>query len=103
MQTISSKIPKTLPNIHNPNPILEIKERRICPALMLANKRKDKVIDRTNKLINSTTDKKDTKYQGELEGKTEDIVLGFNINNNRLELQKLNAILKLKEKVVVTG
>lgn len=46
----------------------------MCPALILANSRKQRVTGRTATLINSTTLKKETKYQGELEGRIEEIL-----------------------------
>lgn len=101
--TISSNIPKTLPSNHIPEDILQIKESKICPALILASNRKDKVTGRTNKLTNSTIDKKGIKYQGELEGKIAAIVLGFKNKKIKLEFHKQTATLKLKERVVVTG
>jgi hypothetical protein len=94
---------KILPNNHIPFLILQIRESKICPALILANKRKDNVIGRTNKLTASTKLKKGTKYQGVLAGRTAAIVLGFKNNNNNLEIQNDIAKLKFKEKTVVIG
>lgn len=94
---------KTLPRNHKPLLILQIRESKMCPALILANKRKDKVIGRTNKLTTSTKFKNGIKYQGLLAGKIAAKVLGFKNNNNNLETQKDIARLKFKEKTVVVG
>jgi len=50
---------------------------RTCPAVMLAKRRKHKVIGRTLILISSTIHKKGTRYQGEFAGSNEDTALYF--------------------------
>lgn len=102
IETISSKNPNGTTNIQT-NCILQMRAIRTWPAVILANKRKHKVIGRTITLINSTTDKKGTKYQGELDGRKEEINLNFN-NWRRIPLnQHERAAPILKLKVVVMG
>jgi len=101
--TISSNSPNKVPETHIKYWSLHTKDNKICPALILANNRKHKVTGRTEILINSTTLKKDAKYQGEFKGKREDKDLTFTKNIIILTNQNNKAILKLKLKVVVTG
>jgi len=75
----------------------------IWPALMLANKRKHKVIGRTKILTISTKDRKGIKYQGVLAGRREEADMGLTKKISTLANHKDNAPAKLKDKVVVTG
>ncbi len=75
----------------------------MCPALILANNRKHKVIGRTKILTISTNLRKGTKYQGELTGKREAIQSFFNASKKIVSSHIVKATLKLKAKVVVTG
>lgn len=70
---------------------------------MLANKRKHKVIGRTNNLTASTTLKKETKYQGEPTGKSLETDIDFISIKKIVESQRKRDIEKLKDKVVVIG
>jgi hypothetical protein len=70
---------------------------------MLAKRRKHKVIGRTDKLTNSTSLKKDTKYQGDPKGKNLDVDKAFIFRRKKVDNQKEKAADKLKERVVVTG
>lgn len=70
---------------------------------MFASRRKHKVIGRTKILINSTTLKKEIKYQGELFGTKTEIEFSLINISKILKAQKTNAAPKLKERVVVTG
>lgn len=101
--TISSNLPNKVPNSQVFIGSFLIKESKMCPALMLANSRKQRVIGRTSSLTNSTSLRNAIKYQGELDGTKNEIKLVFVKNNKILKIQKLKAILKLKAKVVVTG
>jgi len=73
------------------------------PALILAKRRKHKVIGRTMILIISTKDKKGIKYQGVLAGNKEEVDEGFTKKIITLASHKDSAAAKLKDKVVVTG
>jgi len=75
----------------------------MCPALILANNRKHKVIGRTMILINSTNLRKGIKYQGVFTGNRLEATINFTSCNRTLDNHKHKAILKLNPKVVVTG
>jgi len=75
----------------------------MCPALILARRRKHKVIGRTIILIISTKDRKGIKYQGVLAGKREEAEEGLTTKIITLANHKDKAAAKLKDKVVVTG
>jgi len=100
---MSSNIPNKAPKAQSPKGILQMRVKRICPALMLANNRKHKVTGRTKILISSTIDKNGIKYQGELEGSTAAAfkLLIFWIKTPLSQNEK--AKLKLKLRLVVTG
>jgi len=80
-----------------------MRANRTCPAVMLANSRKQSVMGRTSTLTTSTKHRKGTKYQGELEGsiaeKKEALFICKKIPPNQQE----RAALRLNPKVVVTG
>jgi len=102
--TINSKTPNRTPTDKVPiRGILHISLSIICPALILAKRRKHRVIGRTIILIISTKDKKGTKYQGVLAGSKEEADEGFTRKIITLANHKANAAAKLKDKVVVTG
>jgi len=82
---------------------LQIKERRMWPALILANKRKDRVIGRTNNLTNSTKERNGTRYQGEFTGSTLEEILGLKNKNKSLATHNVRATIKFNANVVVTG
>lgn len=103
MDTISSKIPNKLPKSQTMFLILQINLNRICPALIFANNRKQRVIGRTLKLINSTKQRKGTRYQGEFEGKRTEKVRSFTIRIATLAIHKLKARVKLNLNEVVTA
>jgi len=75
----------------------------MCPALILARRRKHKVIGRTIILIISTKDKKGTRYHGVLAGKREDADKGFTKKIITLANHKDRAAAKLNANVVVIG
>jgi len=100
--TISSKTPKSLPIVHTKG-ILQIREISTCPAVILANKRKQRVIGRTLILISSTKHKKGIRYQGEFRGRREERDLNFIIWIKILVIQHERAADKLNPKVVVRG
>jgi len=102
-ETINSRSPNKPPNSHIPILILVIRDKRICPALILANSRKHKVTGRTLILTSSTSLRKGTKYQGEPTGNTVEQNLIFTVNNITLLIQNHKAILKLNLRVVVIG
>jgi len=83
--------------------ILQINEIKTCPAVMLANKRKQSVIGRTKTLISSTKQRKQIRYQGEWEGRREEGNLNFIIWIRIPPNQQEKAAPKLNLKVVVTG
>jgi hypothetical protein len=61
------------------------------------------VIGRTTILTNSTNLKKETKYQGELEGNNLEIVIIFIVKIITLLSHNKKAAVRLKDSVVVTG
>lgn len=73
------------------------------PALMLANNRKHKVIGRTNKLIASTTLKKEARYQGAPNGKSLDTPFLLRKSSKTAANQKDKDRPRLKDRVVDTG
>jgi len=75
----------------------------ICPALILANRRKHRVIGRTKILIISTKDKKGIRYHGVLAGNKEEVDEGLTKKIITLVNHNANAAARLKDKVVVTG
>jgi len=75
----------------------------MCPALILANRRKHRVIGRTIILTISTNLKKGIKYQGVLVGSREDADEGFTRKIITLANHRDSAAPKLKDRVVVTG
>jgi hypothetical protein len=99
-----SKIPNKTPTDKVPiKGILHISLNIMCPALILARRRKHRVIGRTIILIISTNDKKGIRYQGVLAGKREETEEGLTIKIMTLANHKDKAEAKLKDKVVVTG
>jgi hypothetical protein len=92
-----------MPNIQVLKGSLQIRDNRMWPALILAKRRKHRVIGRTKILINSTTLRKGIKYQGELEGSSAAEDLGFIRRRLTLANHRQKAPPKLKDKVVVTG
>ena len=70
---------------------------------MLASNRKHKVIGRTMILTISTRLKNEIKYHGELEGTSNEMLLFFVSRSSILINHSVNAKLKLKASVVVTG
>lgn len=75
----------------------------MCPALILANSRKHKVIGRTLILTNSTSLRKGTRYQGDPAGNTVEQRLTLIRSKSILLTQNHKAIPRLNPKVVVTG
>jgi len=73
------------------------------PALIFANSRKQRVTGRTIILTNSTSLKKEIKYQGELEGNNLEIVIIFILKIIILLSHNKKAAVKLNDNVVVTG
>lgn len=103
-ETINSKIPNKTPTDKVPTMgILHMSLNIMCPALILANKRKHRVIGRTIILIISTRDKKGIRYQGVLAGNKEEVDEGLTKKMITLANHNANAAAKLKDKVVVTG
>lgn len=82
---------------------LQTKERRMCPALILAKRRKQRVRGRTEILTISTSLKKEAKYHGEFKGNREDAESFLRQNITILTNQKNSALPKFNLKVVVTG
>lgn len=103
-ETISSRTPNNTPTDSVPTKgILHISLNIMCPALILAKRRKHRVIGRTMMLIISTKDKKGIKYQGVLAGNKEEVDEGFTKKIITLANHKANAAARLKDNVVVTG
>lgn len=103
-ETINSRTPNKTPTDNVPiRGILHISLNIICPALILAKRRKHKVIGRTIILIISTRDKKGIKYQGVLAGNREEADEGFTKKIRTLANHKANAAARLKDNVVVIG
>jgi len=92
-----------MPIDQNPIGILQIKVNKICPALMLANKRKHKVTGRTKMLVTSTILRNGTKYHGEFAGKTAETMNWLILWTQIPLIQKSIAEPKLNPKLVVTG
>lgn len=82
---------------------LQTNESRMCPALILAKRRKQRVRGRTEILTISTSLKKEAKYHGEFKGKSEEMEFFFIKNITILTSQKNKAVPKFSLKVVVTG
>ncbi len=100
--TINSNTPNKTPNGQIKD-ILQIKDNKMCPAVILANKRKQRVTGRTNSLVNSTRHKNGIKYQGEFRGIIDEKD-SFLIKISRILLIQHNkATVKLNLKVVVRG
>jgi len=76
---------------------------RTWPAVILAKRRKHRVIGRTEILINSTIHKNGTRYQGEFEGSREEGNLNFTVWIKTPPNQHERAAPKLKPNVVVIG
>lgn len=70
---------------------------------MLANRRKHKVMGRTEMLTSSTRHKKGTRYQGEFCGRTAEKTFDFIVCKKMPHNQQESAALRLNPKVVVTG
>lgn len=75
----------------------------MCPAVILAKRRKHNVIGRTIILIISTTLRNGTRYQGELAGSKEPDQSFFIKRKIKLENHSIQAAQILNAKVVVTG
>lgn len=103
IETISSNTPNAVPTIQAPICILQINVSKTCPALILANSRKHRVIGRTEILTISIKHKKGAKYQGELDGKNDEATISLLYIIIILLNQVINAMDKLNLKVVVTG
>lgn len=82
---------------------LLINESKTCPAIMLASRRKQRVIGRTSKLTSSINLKKGANSPGELEGRKDENGPFLFIKRRSLLLQVRRAKLRLKLSVVETG
>jgi hypothetical protein len=80
-----------------------MRDNKICPALILASRRKHKVIGRTTILTISTSLKKAIRYQGELAGTRRETFLVLITSIRILINHNIKAALRLKARVVVTG
>jgi len=99
--TINSNPANKIPISHKL--ILDARVIKICPAVILARRRKHKVNGRTTTLINSTNPKKGTRYQGELEGNAKETLNLFMDWTKTPPIQQDKANLKLNLITVETG
>lgn len=102
--TISSNRPNGTPTVHRTLGNLQISPSITCPALILANSRKHRVIGRTLILVASTILKKGARYHGDPLGSNLELDLFFTkYKSITVPNQKERANERLKASVVVTG
>ena len=100
-ETNTSNAIRGNPSNHSPILALKINPRITCPAHMLANSRKHKVIGRTEMDTNSITQSKGPSDKGDPKGKKDEKPNGLKNRYVILATQKNNLKNKLKEKIVL--